>query len=60
MIKSNLLLTMCISRLLKKPVIVIARSDFGDEAIYNYLIYLKTKLLRFARKDSFLSFSAFC
>jgi len=44
--------------MLKKPVIVIARSDFGDEAISNCLIYLKTSLLRFARKDSFLSFSA--
>src|SRR3990170_6600634 len=41
-----------------KPVIVIARSDFGDKAISNYLMYLKTRLLRFARKDSFLSFSA--
>src|SRR3989344_7776520 len=38
---------------------VIARSD-SDEAIPNLLIYLKARLLRFARNDQKMSFSTPC
>jgi len=39
------------SRLLKNSRNVIARSDFCDAAIPKLLISLKSRLLRFARKD---------
>ena len=40
-------------RLLKNPYFdVIARSD-SDVAIYNILTYIKARLLRFARNDTF-------
>lgn len=51
---------LCPSSLLKKPCIVIARSDLCDAAISKYLIFLTTSLLRFARKDSKKTFSAAC
>jgi len=48
------------SRLLKNSCNVIARSDFCDAAIYNLLICLTARLLRFARKDSKKTFSTAC
>ena len=43
--------------LLKKPLYVIARSGLCDEAIYNLLIYIETRLLHFVRNDGNPSFS---